>query len=123
MLEFSSGSVPTARKEHTCDLCNGFISVGEKYVRFAGKFDGFMFDTKHHLLCSSIIDEYCEWACDNEYDNDAVIDWLRETVCGGCEHSWYGDGNDDCDAELFLCQRVIARFKKKDGDGNGTEPV
>lgn len=111
MLEFSSSSTPIANKIHICDLCGEEIQKGEKYSRFSGKYDGYMFDAKHHLLCAHIIGEYCEWACDNEYDNDNVIDWLRDTICSDCKHSWYGDGNDDCDASVFLCPKIIGRFK------------
>lgn len=42
MLEFFNQTYPKAKKEHTCDLCNQKIAVGEKYSRFTGKYDGDM---------------------------------------------------------------------------------
>lgn len=119
MLEFSNQSNRIARKEHKCDLCGEVIRVGEKYSRYAGKYDGQMFDYKHHLLCLEMISEYCLWAEDNEYTEDDVIDWLMETVCYNCEHSWHGDGKDDCETSIFLCPKVVERFSAKDGDTNG----
>ena len=120
MLEFFNQSYRTARKEHKCSLCDGVIYIGEKYSRYAGKYDGQMFDHKHHLLCLEIINQYCLWAEDNEYTNDEVIEWLQEKICYECEHSWHGDGKDDCDTSLFQCPRVIERFTVKEGDPNGS---
>lgn len=115
MLEFSSHSYPVARKEHRCDLCCSEIKVGEEYSRFSGMYEGRFFDHKHHLLCERIISQYCDHVGDNEYDNDNVIDWVTEIVCGDCEHSHYDDGADDCSfSNMFVCPKVIERFAEKE---------
>lgn len=113
MLEFFTVQTPMARKIHTCDLCNGKIQVGEKYTRFSGKFEGEMFDTKHHALCTEIIRQYCDCVGDNEYDADSVRDWATEVVCGQCNH--YDDDREDytpCECSLFSCPNAIKRFSK-----------
>lgn len=120
MLEFQKYSEPTARKEYKCSLCDEAIHEGEKYVRFCGKYDGLMFDQKLHLTCNQMISEYCRACDDNEYTEDQVLEWVQETVCAECEHSWYGDGKDDCEISTFRCQKVIARFSEhKEGADNG----
>jgi len=114
-LEFCTTSTPTARKEHVCDFCGCKIKVGEKYSRFSGKYDGEMFDTVHHLLCSEIIRQYCDYIDDQEYDLDSAYEWVQETVCAGCEH--YDDERDDytpCTCSISQCPKVIERFSTKE---------
>lgn len=114
MLEFSNQSDRIARKVYTCDLCGEKIYVGEKYSRYAGKYDSMFFDMKHHMLCTEIIRQYCLWADDDEYTEDDVLDWIRETICSDCIHSWYEGGRDDCDTSVFLCPTVINRFVEQE---------
>lgn len=112
MLEFSKHTNPIAKKKHQCSLCYGDIRAGEKYDRFCGLYDGAFFDLKHHLICSDIINEYCDYIGEDEYNNDNVIDWVSEIVCGDCIHNQ--DGLEDCNiSNLFLCPKVIERFSKK----------
>lgn len=117
MLEFSNHAYRTARKEHMCSLCGRKIEVSEKYSRHSGVYDGKFFDHKHHLLCEKAIEIYCEDVCDNEYDNDSVIDWLNERVCYECEHGWHDDGKDDCVTSIFECKRVVERIMEVGDDG------
>lgn len=115
MLEFSKMTTPVARKEHKCSLCGDLIRIGERYDRFSGKDGGIMFDLKHHLMCREIIQQYCSYLGEFEYDNDDIIYWVEEMVCGDCEHSRFGDGADDCETSIFRCPKVIERFSKKEG--------
>lgn len=85
MLDFYKTAYPKARKEYACDLCGNKIHVGETYHRFSGKYDGDMFDLKHHLTCQRIIKAYCRAHSDDEYNNDEIEDWLRDTYCYDCE--------------------------------------
>ena len=118
MLEFSSMSERIARKNHICDLCGEVITIGEKYNRYSGKYEGEMFDMKHHLMCREIIYQFCDDTDSCEYTESEILEWLQEKICYECEHSWHGDGKDDCDTSLFQCPRVIERFAAKDGEGN-----
>lgn len=106
MLDFYDSTTPKARKEHICDLCGQKIQIGEKYSRFRGKYDGDMFDIKHHLLCERICRAYCEWAGDKEYDNDRVQDWLHDEICYDCENC------KDCKEHPLRCPIVRAKFEK-----------
>lgn len=118
MLEFWTIKEPIARKNHVCSLCNGVIQTGEQYVRFSGRYDGQMFDYKHHIVCDKLIKAYCDWACDSEYDPDNVIDMIRERVCWNCNH--YNEDMDDfeeIDCNPYNCERVISELLKG-GVGN-----
>ena len=107
MLEFYDSSTPKAKKEHTCDLCNQRIKVGEKYSRFRGKYDGDWIDIKHHLLCDRICRAYCDWANDDEYSNDCVQDWLHDEYCYDCERC------EDCEENPLSCPVIRAEFEKR----------
>lgn len=115
MLEFQNYSERIARKEHKCSLCGEAIHAGEKYARFSGKYDGLFFDQKLHLVCNQMISEFCRANDYYEYTEDDVLYWVQEVVCSECEHSWYGDVKDDCETSIFRCQKVIDRFREKEG--------
>lgn len=38
--EFCDTTMPRARKEHVCDDCRRKVTVGERYMRVSGKWDG-----------------------------------------------------------------------------------
>jgi hypothetical protein len=112
-LNFWTTVTPTAHKEYVCDLCGGKIKIGEKYERFSGKNDGEMFDIKHHMLCTEIIRQYCDYIGEQEYDADSVCEWVTET-CADCEH--YDEDRNDftpCTCSTFQCPKVIKRFSKE----------
>lgn len=118
MLEFWTIREPIAKKDHVCDLCGERIRTGERYVRFSGKYDGWMFDHKHHIVCDRLIKEYCDWVGDNEYDPDSVLDMIRERVCWNCNH--YNEDLDDfedIDCNPCNCKRVIAELLKDGASG------
>lgn len=104
MLEFSTSKQPIAKKPHICDLCLRTIQRGEKYERFSGLYNGDFFDQKLHLDCERLIDRYCRAMDDNEYTEDAVLDWLYDTICFDCEQGHHK--NDDCDVSVFDCERI-----------------
>lgn len=106
MLEFFNQTYPKAKKEHTCDLCNQKIAVGEKYSRFTGKYDGDMLDVKHHLLCERMCKAYCAWANETEYANEDVQEWLREEYCHICENY------EECTVSEFECPIIRENFVK-----------
>lgn len=109
-MEFSTFREPVAKKPHVCSMCGREINIGEKYIRFSGKDGSYMFDIKLHEFCNNVIDKYCKHVGENEYDNDAVIDWLRDTVCTGCKY--FEDDNDEppCKINIFNCERIKNYF-------------
>lgn len=115
MLEFSRQTTPVARKRHKCDLCGRPIAAGKKYSRFSGKYDGTMFDVKHHLFCAMLIDRYCYEMGEDEYCEDEVIDWATEKACSGCER--WDDESDapPCDTSIFDCEKFRRHFKERGG--------
>lgn len=111
MLEFYTTAHPKAKKDHVCDLCNGTIRKGEKYHRYSGKNDGYMFDYKYHLICQKIIDAYCDTSGDNEYSNDAIWDFLSDEYCFDCElHK-----NDECANDTLSCP-IIRKYYESEGE-------
>lgn len=106
MLEFSNESCHTSRKVHSCTLCDEIIPVKTQYIRLSGKYDGQFFDDCYHTHCRQIVEDYCNENGEDEYVADEVIQWLNAEVCCNCKHSWYGDGDDDCETSVFKCEKV-----------------
>lgn len=58
-----SRRVRKARKEHTCDECNGKIRPGDTYTQTVYKYDGEIIVGKHHgMACHP----YNDWKEDRE---------------------------------------------------------
>lgn len=110
MLDFYTASMPKARKKHKCDLCGQTIEKGQQYSYFTGKYDGEFFTTRHCLPCSEIIDAYCDRIGEQEYDEDGVQDWLRDTYCDYCEHG--SRNEDDCEEVEFCCPHIRQHYEK-----------
>lgn len=111
MLDFITTKHPTAIKAHMCSLCGGNIHAGEKYIRFFGRYDGDIFDVKHHEQCDELVGAYCAWAGENEYTEDDVINMIRERVCWNCNH--YNEDMDDfecIDCNPCNCKKVNAEL-------------
>ena len=53
-FEFRRKGVPTARKQHDCNLCPVTIDKGEQYTQEAGKIDGQFFSLKSCSYCTPI---------------------------------------------------------------------
>lgn len=107
MLEFCSYRQLKARKEHICTLCNDIIHVGETYVRYSGKYDGQMFDDKHHTTCQNIIQAYCMEEADHEYNDDIIQDWLHDKHCLDCPHY-----EKDCESFPVSCSLIRQHYKE-----------
>lgn len=73
MSDFTTVSMPTANRRHTCCECQGHINPGEKYQRTAGRWEGRMDVFKTCSPCADARD----WAT-------SQIEW-----CGGDDHLFY----------------------------------
>jgi len=114
MLEFDTKKTPKARKEYKCDLCNGSIAIGERYVRRCGKLDGSMFDDKYHTSCDGVIDAYCQDNDTYEYDEWDIQDWIVGCLCYDlCTEAEYAA----CDQSYFRCHKVLCKLgiEKEEG--------
>ena len=78
--EFESISYPRARKEHECCACKETIRRGDKYERFAFKWDGEFECLVRCLRCCAIAE-----AC-----HARLADWNEEGVAYrlNCGHEW-----------------------------------
>lgn len=103
MLEFCTSTEPRARKEHKCDLCRRVILAGTKYVRCSGKLDGYFFDTKLHTECQEIIDDYCSYYGENEWDEDGVFYWIQLNLCDSCSE------RDECEKSVIDCYLALKK--------------
>ncbi len=106
MMEFCTGSHHVARKRHMCILCGEYIQPGERYFRFAGKYDGDFFDHCFHPDCDRLIDRCVDGA--GEWSVDEVYDWIRECVCWSCPgYNEDLDGAFDCTENIYRCEKVL----------------
>ena len=78
--EFYTDKVVTAKKQHKCYECGETISIGDKYQRCSGKWDGEVLTYKTCLGCMRIRDAYCS--------NGWVFGELREAFmeCMGWDY-------------------------------------
>lgn len=116
MLEFYTSRFPKAKKEHECGLCGMIIRKGEKYHRYSGKYDGYMFDDMLHLSCQNIIDAYCNENNDSEYDEWSIRDWLHDKYCHGCK----AFEDDVCDVIELSCPLIRKHYEEKGGEDAGS---
>ena len=111
MLEFETATQPKAQKQHTCYLCKGPIVCGERYFRHSGKYDGEFFDNCYHEECSDLIDSYCREFMEQEWDYDAIWEWLSDRYCHDCKHGTEED--DDCVYPVLRCQLIRDEFREE----------
>lgn len=110
MLEFYTSTCHTARKRHTCLLCGEDIEIGERYLRESGKYEGEFFDSCYHLECDDIITRYCREMDEDEWDPDAIWEWLNDRYCRECDHGENKD--DDCPFSVMTCPVIRDKVKK-----------
>lgn len=68
-----------AKKKHRCEACGITIEVGERYLRFSGKFDGGMFAQATCSDCQHIIQAFtCEG--DNQVPASELWESMRSVV-------------------------------------------
>lgn len=112
MLEFYSQEERIARKEHRCSLCNGTISIAEKYIRYAGRYDGIYFDDKYHVTCQAVINEYCGRNGEDTYDYEEISNWLDgEVCCNLCDI----ETRDECFYSAMTCPKVLKYLEIETG--------
>jgi hypothetical protein len=51
-------SYPRAKKEYRCEWCNEAITIGEKHLSRAYKFDGYFRSARMHLECENAMTKY-----------------------------------------------------------------
>ena len=111
-LEFYTASFPKARKQYKCDLCGETIEPGQQYSCFSGKYDGEMFTSRNCMICDRMIVTYCGDVGENEYDEDAIREWLSEKYCEDCPHG--RNTADDCAHIETRCPHIRNRFEKRE---------
>lgn len=114
MLELYNETKREARKQHGCILCAEQINKGEEYIMCSGKYDGEFFGYCLHPGCKSIVDAYCSYFGENEWNEDEIREWLSDG-CISCPHG--ADGDDDCEESVFRCARIRDWMRRGDGDG------
>lgn len=58
-FDFSHSESRTARKQHKCDCCNGYIKPKERYTVFSYKLEEVQSE-KMCAACSALMDEFAE---------------------------------------------------------------
>ena len=108
MTDFVRERTPTARKTHTCSLCDGLIVPGEQYTRTTSVYDGRIAD---FLVCNGcredkVLFRVYAWSVD-AYEGvtlDDAIEWANEHV----EH-----GTDD---SKIAARNYLDRYRTSKGD-------
>lgn len=109
----------TARKEHTCDLCNGTIDVGSRYRYQFNKDGSDTWSFRSHLECDFLSRELWEFIApwdgiyDTEYQEGLSI-FCRRAVCPTCSQYVNDDGLMVCEEDEPYCQQkcidVLQKF-------------
>lgn len=114
-LDFSTSYHHIAKKQHICNLCGEAIKIGEKYLRYSGKYDDYFFDEKYCADCENCLDYYCCITGEYEYTDDDVLDTLRDRFCDGCVHGFKTDDCiDDCEESLWHCAIIQKALKGRE---------
>lgn len=111
MNEFRREETPHARKDHTCDLCNGKIAKGNEYIHSVCFEDGYCFNNHYHRYCYDLIERYCRSLDEGDcYDEWNVLCDIRERVCESCCYK------DNCEfgfEKSPQCVHVNAKYRKE----------
>lgn len=98
---FNCRTVKSAKKEHSCHICKGIISIGDSYVKESGKYRGEFFDRASHMVCHHYLRSMLDDSGETEYSEDEVSEYIHETICSLC------DKNEDCSLICYQCERVV----------------
>lgn len=91
-----------ARKARSCDLCNGQIAPGERYVYGVFYDSGDAYDWNMHLHCEALAERYCMAMGTGDCERGDVEAWASEEVCSEC------DTRETCRERTPLnCPRVL----------------
>lgn len=102
-----------ARKEHSCDWCNGTIQKGEKYNYQRFLFDGEFCEWRAHLKCQKAMSAIWDYVNPDEGMNawefdEGCADVCRTFICPDCEH--WGKEYYECEKDESYCIDKIAEF-------------
>lgn len=82
------------RKEHSCEMCNGAIAVGQPAYNEVGVWEHEFFSRYMHVCCHNAEMEFCE-NVDNEFCWDEIIDYVDNNYCKFCKHHHSKEDRDD----------------------------
>lgn len=97
---------PKARKTYTCDLCDGEITPGTRYMSQSGKIEGKFVKLHYHLTCWNILKAFFAQNQEEDWDEDTILQFVKETVCSGC------DEQKSCTYPPFDCDRAKDHFEE-----------
>lgn len=109
MPDIISQTERKARKQHTCDYCNGIIAKGEVY-KYQKLVDGSeLYEWKSHLDCSFVASELwhymdCDEGVTQEDFDDMCRDFCDTFICPICDTL-----TDDC---YYCLDKIVAMLKK-----------
>lgn len=97
---------PKARKTYTCDLCDGEITPGTKYMAQSGKVGGEFIKLHYHLTCWGILKAFFAQNQEEDWDENTILQFVKDTVCSGC------DEHKSCIYPPFDCDQVKDHFEE-----------
>lgn len=99
----------TARKQHRCSLCTGYIEQGDKYERATLVYDSQIGDflTCENCLDDSILEQvYTYWGDEGGVNDEDAYEWALD-----CTLYPYGIPADELDAAKRLIDRHLAAIQ------------
>lgn len=119
-VEFLKSETRTARKQHRCDYCLGYINRGEKYEIDTLCFEGKLYTWKAHLECNAVASWLTDYIDpDNGITSDDFLEACGEVcrtfACPDCEHfdaEGASDG-DYCKENHSFCVQKLYDLSQK----------
>lgn len=103
MMEFCKHNYRTARKAHTCALCESIIRPFSRYVETIYKSDGKITRDRYHSMCHVIMKRYCEEHAESDKCTNSEIDrWFKGVYCSHCVNT------GECKFTMNECLQIWA---------------
>lgn len=102
---FHTADMPIARREWRCALCNRFVKLNERYVRYAWRQEHKIDTLRYHPECWAIIRAYCKANDVVLFDHTKVRRWIKTLPpCRRCSV-------EKCNR--YTCQRILRNIRYK----------
>lgn len=108
----------TARKQHVCNLCNGYIDPGDRYHYEFNKDGSDVWSFLAHLECQFVAQELWEFIdpWDGMFDDefqDGVRRFCKNMICPKCKN--YNMEDEDCmNDESYCIHHCVTLLKEYD---------
>lgn len=108
MSELFTAVQRKAKKEYVCHICLELIPCGAEHIHRKGKIDGKFAESRMHIHCDALADEYAAKPYFDGYLNTAEVqDWMQDEACKRCP-KW--DIDEHCEKNVFFCDEAMRKL-------------